>query len=43
MKGYEPTYTRTDLTDELNQFLGINIDSEIVKYKKIFENQETKN
>lgn len=45
-KGYEPTYTRTDLTDELNQFLGINIDSEIVEYKKIkkiFENQEIKN
>lgn len=34
-KGYEPTYTRTDLTDALHKFLGINTDTEIISYKKI--------
>lgn len=34
-KGYEPTYTRTDLTDALHTFLGINTDNEIITYKKI--------
>lgn len=34
-KGYEPTYTRTNLTDDLHNFLGINTDNEIVTYKKI--------
>ena len=34
-KGYEPTYTRTDLTDALHAFLGINTDTEIITYKKI--------
>ena len=34
-KGYQPTYTRTDLTDDLHQFLGINTDNEIITYKKI--------
>lgn len=34
-KGYEPEYTRTDLTDDLHYFLGVNTDTEIVPYKKI--------
>ena len=34
-KGFEPIYTRTDLTDDLHSFLGINTDNEIVTYKKI--------
>lgn len=34
-KGYQPTYTRTNLTDDLHQFLGINTDNEIITYKKI--------
>ena len=42
-KGFEPVYTRTDLTDDLHQFLGINTDNEIITYKKIkkiFQDQE---
>ena len=42
-KGFEPVYTRTDLTDDLHHFLGINTDNEIVTYKKIkkiFQDQE---
>ena len=45
-KGYEPEYKRTDLTDDLHQFLGINTDTEIITYKKIkkiLEDQETEN
>ena len=45
-KGYEPVYERTNLTDDLHQFLGINTDNEIVTYKKIkkiLESQEIKN
>ena len=45
-KGYEPEYTRTDLTDALHCFLGTETDTEIVDYKKIkkiFDNQEIKN
>ena len=34
-KGFEPTYTRTNLTDDLHSFLGINTDTEIITYKKI--------
>ncbi len=34
-KGYEPTYTRNNLTDDLHRFLGINTDNEIITYKKI--------
>lgn len=34
-KGYEPIQTRTDLTDDLHRFLGINTDTEIITYKKI--------
>ena len=34
-KGFQPTYTRNDLTDDLHQFLGINTDNEIITYKKI--------
>ena len=34
-KGFEPIYTRTDLTDDLHRFLGINTDNEIITYKKI--------
>lgn len=34
-KGYEPIYTRNDLTDDLHRFLGVNTDNEIVTYKKI--------
>ena len=44
-KGYEPIYTRTDLTDDLHRFLGVNTDNEIITYKKIkkiFEEQEKK-
>ena len=44
-KGYVPEYTRTDLTDDLHQFLGINTDNEIIDYKKIkkiFDSQKSK-
>ena len=34
-KGFEPTYTRNNLTDDLHKFLGIATDTEIVTYKKI--------
>lgn len=34
-KGFQPTYTRDNLTDDLHQFLGINTDNEIITYKKI--------
>ena len=34
-KGYEPIQDRNDLTDDLHKFLGINIDTEIITYKKI--------
>ena len=34
-KGYEPVYTRDDLTDDLHRFLGINTDTEFINYKKI--------
>lgn len=34
-KGYEPIYTRNDLTDDLHRFLGVNTDNEILTYKKI--------
>ena len=34
-KGYEPIQDRNDLTDDLHRFLGINIDTEIITYKKI--------
>lgn len=34
-KGYEPIQDRNDLTDDLNRFLGINIDTQIITYKKI--------
>lgn len=34
-KGYIPEYERTDLTDDLHNFLGINTDNEIINYKKI--------
>ena len=43
--GYLPDYTRTDLTDDLHAFLGINTDNEIITYKKlkkIFNGQEKK-
>ena len=33
--GYQPSYTRNDLTDDLHHFLGINTDNEIITYKKI--------
>ena len=42
-KGYEPVYTRDDLTDDLHRFLGINTDTEFINYKKIqkiFERQK---
>ena len=42
-KGYVPEYTRTDLTDALHQFLGINTDNEIVEYKKIKKILDIKN
>lgn len=45
-KGFVPEYTRTNLTDDLHRFLGINTDNEITTYKKIKEilkNQEKKN
>ena len=44
-KGYIPEYTRTDLTDDLHCFLGINTDYEIIDYKKIkkiFDSQKNK-
>ena len=44
-KGYQPTFTRNDLTDDLHRFLGINTDNEIITYKKIkklLEEQENK-
>ena len=34
-KGYEPIQDRNDLTDDLNHFLGINTDTQIITYKKI--------
>lgn len=34
-KGFIPEYERTDLTDDLHNFLGIETDNEIVDYKKI--------
>lgn len=34
-KGYEPTYKRTDLTDDLHEFLGETTDNEVITYKKI--------
>ena len=34
-KGFEPTYTRTNLTDDLHHFLGIKTDTEILTYEKI--------
>lgn len=34
-KGYEPIYTRNDLTDDLHAFLGEYTDNEIITYKKI--------
>ena len=34
-KGYEPDYTRDNLTDDLHRFLGLNTDTEIITYKKI--------
>ena len=34
-KGFIPEYERTDLTDALHDFLGIETDNEIVNYKKI--------
>lgn len=42
-KGYVPEYIRTDLTDDLHNFLGINTDSEIVNYKKIKKILDNKN
>ena len=42
-KGYVPEYTRTDLTDDLHYFLGINTDNEIVDYKKIKKILDIKN
>ena len=42
-KGYVPEYTRTDLTDDLQYFLGINTDNEIVDYKKIKKILDIKN
>ena len=44
-KGFEPEYIRTDLTDDLHQFLGEITDTEIITYKKIkkiFKEQENK-
>lgn len=34
-KGYEPAYKRTDLTDDLHEFLGQTTDNEVITYKKI--------
>ena len=34
-KGFEPLYTRNELTDALHEYLGINTDTEIITYKKI--------
>lgn len=34
-KGYEPVQDRDNLTDDLHRFLGLNMDTEIVSYKKI--------
>ena len=45
-KGYVPIQTRNDLTDALHNYLGINIDTEILTYekvKKIFKLLENKN
>ena len=33
-KGYQPLYTRNNLTDDLHEFLGLNTDNEILTYKK---------
>lgn len=37
-KGYESTYKRNDLTDDLHEFLGENTDTKIITYKKIKKN-----
>lgn len=45
-KGYEPAYKRTDLTDDLHQFLGVTTDNQIITYKKIkkiLQEQESSN
>ena len=34
-KGYEPDYKRTNLTDDLHEFLGETTDNEVITYKKI--------
>ena len=34
-KGFEPLYTRNELTDALHEYLGLNTDTEIITYKKI--------
>ena len=34
-KGYEPAYKRTNLTDDLHEFLGETTDNEVITYKKI--------
>ena len=34
-KGYEPTYKRTDITDDLHRFLGIDTDNQVITYEKI--------
>lgn len=36
-EGYIPTYKRTKLTDELHEFLGHRLDTEIVSFKKLKE------
>ncbi len=33
--GYLPTYTRTDLTDDLHRIFSLNTDTEIISYKKL--------
>lgn len=42
-KGYVPEYTRTDITDSLHYFLGINTDNEIITYKIIKKILDSKN
>ncbi len=45
-KGYEPAYKRTDLTDDLHQFLRVTTDNQIITYKKIkkiLQEQESSN
>lgn len=44
-KGFEPIQTRSDLTDDLHNFLGVVTDNEILTYKKlkkILKDQENK-